>query len=94
MDNEQLRQVPEKYKSQVFFDGDVLTAAEMNNVIKGIDECMEKVPNVPDVDGQYFLSATFNDPNYDYGWVRSDPFTLYRDPNKDGNVIIGEDSSE
>lgn len=94
MDTEQLRQVPEKYKSQVFFDGDVLTASEMNNVIRGIDECMAKVPDAPDVDGQYFLSATVGDPTSDYSWIRSDPFTLYRDPDKDGNVIIGEDSNE
>ena len=66
----------------------------MNNIIKGIDECMEKVPEVPDISGQYFLSATFNDPTTDYGWVRSDPFTLYRDPDDDGNVIIGEDTTQ
>lgn len=94
MDIKQLREVPEKYKSQVFFDGDVLTASEMNNVIRGIDECMERVPNAPDVDGRYFLSATVGDPDSEYVWTKSDPVTLYRDPYKDGNVIIGEDSSK
>lgn len=85
MDNENQKQ----YKSQIFFDGDVLTADEMNNIIAGIDECMEKVPEAPPENGAYFLSATVNDPQLEYSWVPSDVAIMYRDPQQNGNIIIG-----
>ena len=65
----------------------------MNNIIAGIDECQTKVPNAPESGGQYFLSANSDDITDKYKWIRSDPFTLYRDLDNDGNVIIGEDTS-
>lgn len=113
----------EKYKSQIFTDGEVLTADSMNNIIAGINEALSniedidgtitpaintlnsemsnanneinslntKVPDAPLEDGQYFLSTTTDTGNTSYHWIKSDPTPLYRDPDDDGNIIIGED---
>ena len=45
----------EQYKSQVFVDGQVLTADEMNNIISGVDEALSSIEHfdntiVPEVD--------------------------------------------
>lgn len=113
----------EKYKSQIFTDGEVLTADSMNNIISGINEALSniedidetitpaintlnnemsnanneinilntKVPDAPTNDGQYFLSTTTDTGITSYHWTKADPTPLYRDPDDDGNIIIGED---
>ena len=50
-----------------------------------------KVPAAPLEDGDYFLSTTTNTGINSYYWTKADPTPLYRDPDDDGNIIIGED---
>lgn len=122
MDEELLNEERE-YKSQIFFDGDVLTADDMNNVITGIDESLKrvtdlseislqefenihtqvdsiesnitgidnKVPNLPYNEGQYFLSGNHQGGLSYYEWVKNDPIMMFRDPDNDGRIIIGEE---
>ena len=113
-----------KYQSKIFFDGDVLTSDDMNNLIFGIDENKQsiadidetviadltslenqvesistdvaslntKLPNLPN-DGQYFLSGTESEGLKTYEWVKNDPVLMFRDPDDDGNIIIGEEDN-
>lgn len=65
---------------------------EMSNVNNEINVLNTKVPDAPLEDGEYFLSTTTTDTGItSYHWIKSDPTPLYRDPNDDGNIIIGED---
>lgn len=66
---------------------------EMSNVNNEINVLNTKVPDAPVEDGDYFLSTTTDTGITSYHWTKSDPTPLYRDPDDDGNIIIGEDDA-